>query len=622
MEVKANVAFDIKLPVVNLSGTLKITGTVYVLISKAATNEVWSTGSGGQWVTRANATLPSIEAPVTSGETWFFSVPAAVTNGLSDMTRLFIILQDSATPGSITAISPTVEVLVRSDVPAIVGSAVGAAASVTAGVTLAADQAVNVTKIDGVALASHPAGLFPSSATLLSGTASAGAAGSITLADGSSTNKLYNGCLVVITGGTGAGQARTILNYVGSTKVATVTRHWAVNPSSDSVYVVIGGDVSTLLESGTAAGGAAGSITLDSNSSAVDHVYEGNIVMVSSGTGAGQSRIVTGYVGSTKVASVSPDWATVPDTTSAYQLMPGGRADVGRWLGAAIPTPTTAGVPTVDAAAPTADAVADAVRTELSAELAHMNADVGDCATDSGLSAAVETITDAIGDIPAAPSAADVADSVWDEVLAGHATAGSTAKTVSDLRALAGAGGAYSTTLRVVDGDGDPIADVKFSLYAAGALYTTGAIGPTGVRVIGLQAATYSIRLARAGVDFGAPTTFTVAADGETKTFTGTLVTLPVSDDPDYCRISGTLRDAGGNILADQVIRFRVVVPGAVGAATGVSVWVEVTSDDDGVFSVDMVRGTVVQVDCQPAGYALTEKTVPDAAGQNFQDWA
>ena len=193
--------------------------------------------------------------------------------------------------------------------------------------------------------------------------------------------------------------------------------------------------------------------------------------------------------------------------------------------------------------------------------------------------------------------------------------------TFGKLLVLAGSGGACATTLEVVDGNADPIADVKFSLYAGGALYTTGAIGPSGARVIGLQAATYSIRLARAGVDFGAPTTFTVAADGETKTFTGTLVTLPVSDDPDYCRISGTLRDAGGNILADQVIRFRVVVPGAVGAATGVSVWVEVTSDDDGVFSVDLVRGTVVQVDCQPAGYNLTEKMVPDAAGRDFQAW-
>lgn len=450
MEVKANVAFDIKLPVVNLAGTLKITGTVYVLISKAATNEVWSTGSGGQWVTRVNATLPSIEAPVTSGETWFYNVVAGVTNGLADMTRLFIILQDSATPGSITAISPTVEVLVRSDVPAIVGSAVGAAASVTAGVTLATDQAVNVTKWNSGALPTIP----------------------------------------------------------------SATDVTAIKLKTDNLppYPAATGDI------------------------------------------------------------------------------------------------------------PSATTVASAVRTNLTTELGHLDADVGDCSTTTELSAAVVAILAAVGGSGASPS--EIADAVVDEVLAGHVTAGSLAKIISDLLVLAGSGGAYSTTLQVVDGDGDPIADVKFSLYAGGALYTTGSIGPTGVRVIGLQAATYSIRLARAGVDFGAPTTFTVAADGETKTFTGTLVTLPVSDDPDYCRISGTLRDAGGNILTDQVIRFRVVVPGAVGAATGVSVWVEVMSDDDGVFSVDMVRGTVVQVDCQPAGYNLTEKTVPDAAGQDFQDWA
>ena len=555
MEVKAGVAFDIKLPVVNLAGTLKVSGTVYVLISKAATDEVWSTGSGGQWVARASATLPSIAAPVTGGETWPYNVAAGVTNGLADMTRLFIILQDSATPGSITAISPTVEVLVRSDVPAIVGSAVGAAASVTAGVTLATDQAVNVAKWNGTTVAT------PTVAGVPKVEVSDYVTGKVPLQPTVAGRTLD----VADTGEAGV-DLSNIKQATGSTTLTNITVPTVTNVSNDVQGKVLGGGTSTITGTGVRA---------------VDG--SGNTIMAAA----------------SYTAPANADITSIKNKTDNLPPYPAATGDI-----------------------PSAATVAAAVRTNFTTELGHLDADVGDCSTSDELSAVAQAILSAIGSSGgsgAAPS--EIADAVVDEVLAGHVTAGSLAKIISDLLILAGSGGAYSTTLQVVDGDGDPIADVKFSLYAGGALYTTGSIGPTGVRVIGLQAAIYSIRLARAGVDVGAPMTFTVAADGETKTFTGTLVTLPVSDDPDYCRISGTLRDAGGNILADQVIRFRVVVPGAVGAATGVSVWVEVTSDSVGVFSVDLVRGTVVQVDCQPAGYNLTEKMVPDAAGRDFQAW-
>jgi hypothetical protein len=70
-------------------------------------------------------------------------------------------------------------------------------------------------------------------------TAQAGAGTSITLdASASATDDIYNNTLIVITGGTGAGQARFITAYNGTTKVATVAT-WAVNPSSDSVFVIL-----------------------------------------------------------------------------------------------------------------------------------------------------------------------------------------------------------------------------------------------------------------------------------------------------------------------------------------------------------------------------------------------
>src|SRR3990167_2442587 len=74
-------------------------------------------------------------------------------------------------------------------------------------------------------------------------TATAGGASSITLdASASATNDYYNGALIMLVGGTGAGQARTITDYVGSTLVATVNKSWATNPASGSVFAIIPGD--------------------------------------------------------------------------------------------------------------------------------------------------------------------------------------------------------------------------------------------------------------------------------------------------------------------------------------------------------------------------------------------
>ncbi len=69
---------------------------------------------------------------------------------------------------------------------------------------------------------------------------------------------------------------------------------------------------------GTAQAGASSTITLASTASASDDKYNDGFVLIVSGTGAGQVRGISDYVGSTKVATVSPNWATAPDNTSGY----------------------------------------------------------------------------------------------------------------------------------------------------------------------------------------------------------------------------------------------------------------------------------------------------------------
>lgn len=70
---------------------------------------------------------------------------------------------------------------------------------------------------------------------------------------------------------------------------------------------------------GTAQAGGAATITFAAGDSAVNSFYNGQLVQIVGGTGAGQgARLVTGYVGATKVATVSPAWTTAPDATSTY----------------------------------------------------------------------------------------------------------------------------------------------------------------------------------------------------------------------------------------------------------------------------------------------------------------
>jgi hypothetical protein len=73
--------------------------------------------------------------------------------------------------------------------------------------------------------------------------------------------------------------------------------------------------------SGTAqVGSTASTIILEVGSSALDDFYNGWLIRITGGTGAGQTRTVTDYVGGTLTATITPDWVTIPDATSTYDL--------------------------------------------------------------------------------------------------------------------------------------------------------------------------------------------------------------------------------------------------------------------------------------------------------------
>lgn len=79
---------------------------------------------------------------------------------------------------------------------------------------------------------------------------------------------------------------------------------------------------STVIRTGTAQAGAAGTITLDASASATDDTYNGSVCIITGGTGVGQCRAIVDYVGSTKVATITPNWTTNPDNTSTFEIQP------------------------------------------------------------------------------------------------------------------------------------------------------------------------------------------------------------------------------------------------------------------------------------------------------------
>lgn len=102
------------------------------------------------------------------------------------------------------------------------------------------------------------------------------------------------------------------------------------------------------IRANTAQAGGATSITLDASASATTNYYINDLIYITGGTGVGQSRFCTAYNGTTKVATVNSAWATNPDNTSTFAVIPfdsipGATAPTAAQVATAVFTDLTAG---------------------------------------------------------------------------------------------------------------------------------------------------------------------------------------------------------------------------------------------------------------------------------------
>ena len=97
----------------------------------------------------------------------------------------------------------------------------------------------------------------------------------------------------------------------------------ALRDRGDAAWTTGSGTGLTALASGTAQGGTSSTIQLAAGETFSDNELNGNVVNIHTGTGAGQSRVITSYTGATDTATVTPNWTTTPDNTSQYEVIAG-----------------------------------------------------------------------------------------------------------------------------------------------------------------------------------------------------------------------------------------------------------------------------------------------------------
>jgi hypothetical protein len=225
----------------------------------------------------------------------------------------------------------------------------------------------------------------------------------------------------------------------GATFVTGTDSLEAIRNRGDAAWTTGSGTGLSSLATGTAQAGAAGTITLAAGASATDDLFNGTRILLTGGTGAGQARIITDYNGTTKVASIAPNWTTNPDATSTYEIqaadgyIEGYTSTRAGYLDelAAANIPADLDAVLADTNELQTDDVPGLIAALNNLSAADVNAEVDtaladyDAPTKAELDSGLAALND--------PTAAAIADAVLDEALSGHVGAGSLGKAVADI---------------------------------------------------------------------------------------------------------------------------------------------------------------------------------------------
>ena len=140
----------------------------------------------------------------------------------------------------------------------------------------------------------------------------------------------------IVRGATDASWTASAISFDSIPKYAFTVNEFSpqgtITPSAVSGKVTLTASFTEVIANAQA--GASTSITLDAGSSATNNYYNGLYIEIISGTGLGQTRQITAYNGTTKVATVNSAWTTNPNNTSGYSIAVFKAPFVGQYINA------------------------------------------------------------------------------------------------------------------------------------------------------------------------------------------------------------------------------------------------------------------------------------------------
>lgn len=135
----------------------------------------------------------------------------------------------------------------------------------------------------------------------------------------SNVNDTYNWMSITVTHDTGKVQGPfKITDYVGSNRQATVDGTFSPHPNTSTKYTIAISSLAVTGSLGAIASSAATTIQLAASASIINDAYKGqSIALVGGGVG---TYTITGYVGETRVATISPGLGTAATTGTTYTI--------------------------------------------------------------------------------------------------------------------------------------------------------------------------------------------------------------------------------------------------------------------------------------------------------------
>lgn len=412
--------------------------------------------------------------------------------------------------------------------------------------------------------------------------AAAGAASGLITAGGTG-NMLPNGAIATTAFAAGAIDAAAIAtDAIGSAELAASAAAKiaaAVWDELRSAHTTAGtfGRSAQVIRDGTAQAGAGGTITLDAGASAVDNFYNASLIQIVSGTGAGQSRFISGYTGATKVAAVQGNWLTTPDNTSVFVIYPFGTiASIGTVTGNVLGSVASVAAGGITAASFAAGAIdANAIAT------------------------------DAIGGAELASTAADeIASAVWDRPRTSNTAPGTFGRSNQISRdGTAQAGAAGSITL-------DASASATDGFYTGQVCYLQAGTGAGQLRTItGYTGATKVATVSPNWATNPDNTTVFVLLPGET--------VLPLTSTQTAAAVWDEARSghSTAGTFGQGVASVQGNVTGSVGSVTA-AVTVGTNSDKTG-YSLTAVESNVLHSGTAQAGSGSTITLAAGASATN-----